>query len=228
MDFPAVELVVGVVGRAVIASAAEDDHVSVFDGRGRVEIAPGGGRAGSDDVRPRHRQEAEAVDLVGKAVFVLFVTAEDVHGIADDAGRVTVASPRQIPVGCGTRPGLEFGGRGGVWGKKGIWNRRLFLLTQKSRFLKIHCAQYLLRGPFWSASGGSGELGLGGIEAVKYVARAIAVVASTPNERLVIPRHASMAISLVRDGLLPFLIPTTLHHAPTEAKAEDKMANNGT
>ena len=93
MDPPAVELVISVEGSAVVGSSAEDDHVTAADGGGRVEVAPGGGRTGNGDVRPRQRQEGEAVDFVGESIFVLFVPAEDVHSVADDAGRVAVSRP---------------------------------------------------------------------------------------------------------------------------------------
>ena len=92
VDLPAIELVIRVKWRPVIAASAKDDHVSIGDGCGRMEVAPRRRcAAGKRHERPRQSPETKSMNIVGESILFFFVATEDKHGVFNHAGGMSIS-----------------------------------------------------------------------------------------------------------------------------------------
>ncbi|KAI8036164.1 hypothetical protein M5D96_011024 [Drosophila gunungcola] len=103
-DLVAVGLLLAVVRTVLVPPSAEDVHALLLVGHRRMEVPVAGRHPEGLHVAPLHGVQIERVHIAAELVDLVDEAAEDEHAVADDAGRVAIASAGQAASDRGAGP----------------------------------------------------------------------------------------------------------------------------
>lgn len=131
-NFRTINLLLRMVRTLAIATSTEHVH-SIQQNGGRVKVSIAGRRLFRHNVPPSHRFQVQTVHVPTELADLLFETAENVHVLSDDTGRMAVTYARYRSVHGRLRPTM----RAGVEAKENVATRFVVATAPHVHFVLV-------------------------------------------------------------------------------------------